>query len=86
MKVVDFEQRVWELEHLRIVVRSDRQDEVEDYDYKNAANENWRTAEFVKNRVVGRVGGREVTVIQGDGKLAHGNVLLYALRKSYFAK
>ncbi len=70
MKVGDFEQRVWDLERIRIVVRADRYDEVEDYDYKNAANENWRTSEFLKNRVVGRVGGREVTVIQGDGKIA----------------
>ena len=85
MKVRDFEQRVWELEGLRIVVRANRNDEVEDYDYKNAANENWRTNEFLDNRVRGRVGGREVTVIQGDGKIAHGNVLLYALRESYTA-
>lgn len=86
MKVSELEQRVWELEGLRIVVRANRNDEVEDYDYKNAANENWRTAEFVKNRVERRVGGREVTVIQGDGKIANGNLLLYALRKSYSSK
>ncbi len=86
MKVKDFEQCVWDLEHLRIVVRTYRNDEVEDYDYKNAANENLSTAEFLKNRVVNRVGGREVTVIRGDGKIAHGNLLLSVLRNSYFAK
>ena len=83
MKVSEFEQKVWDLERLRIVVRANRNEEVDDYDYKNAANENWRTAEFVKNRVSGRVDDREVAVIQGDGKLAHGNTLLYALRESY---
>lgn len=85
MKVGDFEQRVWELEGLRIVVRANRRDEVEDYDYKNAANENLRTTEFLKNRVVGRTGDREVTIIQGDGRIAHGNLLLSVLRNSYFA-
>jgi pyruvate/2-oxoglutarate dehydrogenase complex dihydrolipoamide dehydrogenase (E3) component len=83
MKVSEFEQRVWELERLRIVVRANRNEDVDDYDYKNAANENWRIGEFVKNRVAGRIDGRQVTVIQGDGKLAHGNTLLYALRESY---
>jgi pyruvate/2-oxoglutarate dehydrogenase complex dihydrolipoamide dehydrogenase (E3) component len=86
MKVSEFEQRVWDLESLRIVVRTNRNEEVDDYDYKNAANENWRIAEFVKNRVAGRVDGSEVTVIQGDGKIAHGNTLLYALRESYSAE
>jgi hypothetical protein len=85
MKVVDFEQRVWQLEGVRIVVRADQQHDVEDYDYKNAANENLRTSEFLKNRVVGRVSGKEVTVIRGDGKIAHGNLLLHALRKTYSA-
>ncbi len=86
IKVRDFEQSVWKLEKLRIVVRTYQNDEVEDYDYKNAANENWSTAEFLKNRVANRVGGREVTVIRGDGKIAHGNLLLSVLRNSYLAK
>jgi hypothetical protein len=86
MRVRDFEQRVWELEGIRVVVRANRNEEVEDYDYKNAANENWRTSEFVKTRVKDRVGGKEVAVIQGDGKIANGNTLLYVLRASYSAK
>ena len=86
MKVREFEQRVWELEGLRIVVRANRNDEVEEYDYRNAANANWRTAEFVENRIARRIDGREVTVIQGDGNITHGNTLLYALRDSYSAE
>jgi hypothetical protein len=86
MKVSEFEQLVWDLERLRIVVRANRNEEIDDYDYRNAANENWRIAEFVKNRVASRVDGREVTVIQGDGKIAHGNTLLYALRETYPAE
>jgi len=86
MKVSEFEKRVWDLEHLRLVVRANRNEEVDEYDYKNAANENWRITEFVKNRVADRVDGREVTVIQGDGRVAHGNTLLYALRDSYSAE
>jgi hypothetical protein len=31
MKLADFEQRVWEVEGIRIVIRGDENDEVKDY-------------------------------------------------------
>ncbi len=83
MKLGDFEQRVWELEGVRIVVRGDEQDEVGDYDLKYAAIETWSTSEFLRKRVEKRVGGRKVTVIQGDGEMPHGRVILRTLRASY---
>ena len=86
MKVGDFEERIWKLESIRVVVRTDRRDEVDDYDYAKAANENSRITEFLNSRVKDRVNGREVTVIRGDGTIAHGNTLLSVLRKSYSAK
>lgn len=86
MKLTDFEQRVWELEGVRIVVRGDEQDEVEDYDFKNAAIENWSTSEFLRKRIEKRVNGRKITVIQGNGEMPHGRVILRTLRASYFAK
>ena len=38
MKLGDFEERVWEVEGIRIVVRGDEDDEVESYQYKKAAS------------------------------------------------
>lgn len=86
MKLADFEQRVWKLEGIRIVVRGDENDEVKDYTFKNAAMENWRTTEFLKKRIEPRVDERRVMVIQGDGEMPHGSVPLRTLRKSYSLK
>jgi hypothetical protein len=86
MKLTDFEQRVWEVEGIRIVIRGDENDEVEDYTRRNAANENWRTREFLEKRIGPRVGGRKVVVIKGDGEMPNGRVLLRNLRASYSAK
>ena len=86
MKLADFEQRVWEVEGIRIVIRGDENDEVEDYTRKNAANENWRTREFLEKRIEPRVGGRKVVVIKGDGEMPNGRVLLRNLRASYTTK
>jgi hypothetical protein len=86
MKLADFEQRVWEVEGIRIVIRGDENDEVEDYTRRNAANENWRTREFLEKRIEPRVGGRKVVVIKGDGEIPNGRVLLRNLRATYSAK
>jgi hypothetical protein len=86
MKVREFEERVWDLEHIRIVIRADRNEEVEDYSYKNSASDSSRTSQFLRNRVESHIDGRGVTVIQGDGKIANGNLQLWALRESYSAE
>lgn len=86
MKLADFEQRVWEIEGIRLVVRGDEQEEVEDYDFKNAAIETWSVAEFLRKRVEKRIGGRKVAMVQGDGEMPHGRVILRTLRASYFSK
>jgi hypothetical protein len=86
MKLADFEQRVWEVEGIRIVVRGHENDEVEDYTRKNAATETWSTREFLEKRIESRVGGRKVVVIKGDGEMPNGRVLLRNLRASYSAK
>jgi hypothetical protein len=77
MKLIDSEQQVWKVENIRIVVRADENDEVEGYDSKNAAIENWTTRAFLENRIVPRVGGRKVVVIKGDRQKSHGGVKLH---------
>ena len=86
MKLADFEQRVWEVEGIRIVIRGDENDEVKDYSFKNAAIENWNTTAFLKNRIEPRVGGRKVVVIRGDGQKSYRSVKLRNLRETYSAK
>ncbi len=86
MKLAAFEQQVWEVEGIRIVVRADENDELKDYGYKRAAPETWSTREFLENRIEPLVGDRKVVVIRGDGQKSHGAVKLRNLRASYSAK
>jgi hypothetical protein len=86
MKLADFEQQVWDVENIRIVVRADENDEVKDYNLKRAADETWTTNEFLNNRIEPRVGSKKVVVIRGDGQKSHGAVKLRNLRASYSAK
>ncbi len=86
MKLTDFEQQVWKVESIRIVVRGDENDQVKDYNFKNAAIENWTTRKFLKDRIEPRVGGRKVVVIHGNGEIPNGRVKLRNLRASYSAK
>ena len=86
MKLAAFEQQVWEVENIRIVVRGHENDEVKAYDLKNAATEHWSTRTFLTKRIEPRVGERKVMVIQGDGEMPHGSVLLRTLRKTYSPK
>ena len=86
MKLAEFEQRVWEVEGIRIVVRADENDEVKAYNLKRAADETWSTREFLENRIEPLVGDRKVVVIRGDGQKSRGNVRLHNLRETYSAK
>jgi hypothetical protein len=86
MRLADFEQQVWKVENIRIVVRADGNDEVEDYDFKRSADESWTTNEYLKNRIEPRVGSKKVVVIKGNGQKSHGGVKLRNLRASYSAK
>ncbi len=83
MKLGEFEQRIWELEGIRIVVRGEKNLDVEDYDYKYAAIETWTLTRLLKQHIQGRIGNRPVTVIRGDGEIPNGRVNLRTLRGSY---
>jgi hypothetical protein len=83
MKVRDFEERVWEIEQVRIVVHAANAVDVEIYDYKNAAPEGWQISELSKKRIDKCIGKRTFTVVQGDGEEPHGRTVLRTIRKSY---
>jgi hypothetical protein len=86
MKLAAFEQQVWDVENIRIVVRADENDEVKAYNLKRAADETWTTNKFLNNRIEPRVGSKKVVVIRGDGQKSRGNVRLHNLRATYSAK
>lgn len=83
MNVTEFEDAVWAIEGVRIVVRSRIGSEVDDYDYQRGAQDTWRVSQLLENRIQPRIGTREVVVLQGDGEQPHGRVILRTLRSSY---
>lgn len=84
MKAWEFEEKVWEIEGIRIVVRASSEIEVSDYDYQNAAQDNWRITQLLEGRIQPNLEDMEVLVLQGDGEQPHGSVILRTIRKSYY--
>jgi hypothetical protein len=76
MKATSFEDKVWEIEGIRIVLRCPPNTVVSDYDYKNAANESSSVTEWLNGRVLPKLNGINVDVIAGNGEQPHGRSLL----------
>jgi hypothetical protein len=84
MKVSDFEEKVWAIEGVRVVLRIAPNTEVGDYNYKKAADESWRITELGVKRIEKSIGNDiAYTVIQGDGEEPNGKVILRTLRNGY---
>lgn len=84
MKASDFEEKVWAVEGIRIVLRTDPNTEVKDYDKKNAADASLRITELLEKRITPCIGGNiQIAVIQGDGEEPHGRVILRTIRNGY---
>jgi len=85
MTVEEFEEKVWEVEGIRIVVRAPADTPVGDYDYQKACQESWRVTQWLESRVRPNLNAHEVIVIQGDGEEPHGRVILRTVRQAYHA-
>ena len=83
VSITDFEEAVWEIEGVRIVVRDWSGGRIGKYEYERAARENWRVSEFIDKRIGPIVAGREVAVLNGGGLRPHGGTLLRTVRTSY---
>jgi hypothetical protein len=85
MTVQELEDKVWEQDSIRVVVRAPAGAQVGDYTYQNAAQANWRITEFLEKRLAPVLGTHEVVVLMGDGEQPHGRTLLSSIRDSYRA-
>ena len=80
--VADFEKRVMEIENVCIIVRAPANDQVEDYAYKQNAQQSWNVAKWLNSRIKSSV-QHEVVVIDGYGKKVHQGTSMATLRSSY---
>lgn len=83
MTVQEFEDKVWQQDQVRVVVRASSGQEVSEYEYTNAAQANWSVTKFLQQRIQPHIGDLEVIVLEGDGEEPHGRTLLSSIRNSY---
>lgn len=85
MNVAEFEEAVWRLEGIRIVIRALSYEELpREYDFQNAVNAQHSLTTFRRNRLYqAYIGDREVAVIDGYGTRPNGNTPLQTIRRSY---
>ena len=83
MNAWDFEEAVWNLEGIRIVVRVPYAEAVKDYDYEKAAKGNQSLSAFIGLRIRPYVGDQQVMAINGSGQVVHGGTHLETIRRSY---
>ncbi|WIJ41348.1 hypothetical protein QPK06_20255 [Aeromonas veronii] len=83
MTVQELEETIWEIENIRVIIRAAEGQQVGNYGYQNAANQNWNVKKFLDDRVRPLVPGLEVIVIQGNGEEPHSRTLLRNVRPTY---
>ena len=83
MRIRDFEDAVWNLEGIRIVIRGSWSDEVGDYSYERRANQTNTLQELIDNRIRECIGDRDVVAINGRGGVVVGQTTLRTIRNSY---
>jgi hypothetical protein len=81
--VEQFEEKVWEVAGVRVIVRAPEGAQVQAYTSQKAANQGWTVTKFLADHVQPCVGDYEVTVIQGNGEEPRGNTLLRSVRSTY---
>ena len=83
MKIWEFEQAVWSLEGVRVVIRDSANADVGDYNYKKQAPGKWRITEFIEKKIDTHLNGQEVVIVSGDGEQPNGNSLVKTIRNGY---
>lgn len=83
MKISEFEEKAWQIDGVRIVIRSASGEDVESFSYRNAMDEGKSINEWLNIRIKPKVNGSGVIVISGYGEEPHGRYLLRTIRSSY---
>ena len=84
VKVYEFEEEVWKLEGVRIVIRANLDEMVESYGFSKAAIQGRNLTWFLDTRVSPCLAkNMEVVTIDGSGEVTHGSTLLKNLCQTY---
>jgi hypothetical protein len=83
MKVSEFEEKAWEIDGIRIVIRAPGNTKVSAYSYKRAAANTMSITEYLNSRINPGIKSYEVFVVQGSGERLNGRTRLSRVRESY---
>ena len=84
MTVAQFENAVLKLEDIVIRIRASSNDRVKkDYDYQRQASGTTSVTEWLNARILPKLDGLEVSVMNGNSQETHGRTRLSTLRESY---
>ena len=83
MTVIEFEQRVLDLEEIVIRVRASANEEVDDYEYQRQAADTTSVSVWLQTRIMPRIRNFDVSIVDGNLHEPHGRTLLRTLRASY---
>ncbi len=83
MKVREFEEAVWRIEGIRIVIRAPWNDEVGDYPAYGQEPDNISLMQFFRNRVYHLTGDLDIAALDGEGEWVNGRKHLGTIRASY---
>jgi hypothetical protein len=83
MRVGEFEEAVWRIDHIRVVVRAPHDETVQNFDYMRAAEQSLRLSEYANTRIEPRLNGFKFEIIDGSGCFPNRNTRVGNLRQSY---
>jgi len=83
MKVSNFEETVWDVEGIRIVIRALPTLEIGEFDKERASSGQWSVTQWLDSDRLKGIGDHNFVVIAGNGKEPHGKTLLRNLRTTY---
>ena len=83
MRIPEFEAAVLEVEEIVVRVRAPVGTELDDYEYERQAAAETSVTEWLHTRVIPKLHGNQVCVIDGNSAQPHGRTKLRTLRASY---
>ncbi len=84
MQAWKFEQKIFELEGVRILIRTSSEAKIPKFEYLRAAADNTRLSDWLNTRIYPLTGELEVVVVNGRGEIdPNGKTKMATLRNSY---
>lgn len=83
VSVSDLEQKIFELEEVRVVIRQKKDGQVPNYNYKRKASATTSITDLIETRIKPIIGDADVVVINGQGLQPHGRTKVETVRNSY---